>query len=197
VLGILESAGRMNETEGERMKPGRRRTGVSLLCLLAVACILPASKGGFMNIMSDAFVNGDPIPKKYSCDGRDTSPPLAWSGVPNGTRSLALIMEDPDAPRGLWTHWVLFNMPPDLTGLPEGTTAQDLPAGTVEGINSWKRAGYGGPCPPDREHRYYFRLFALDKTFDDLGTGTTREELLLAMQGHILQGAELMGRYER
>jgi Raf kinase inhibitor-like YbhB/YbcL family protein len=150
-----------------------------------------------MNIMSDAFVNGDPIPKKYSCDGRDTSPPLAWSGVPNGARSLALIMEDPDAPRGLWTHWVLFNMPPDLAGLPEGTTAQDLPAGTVEGINSWKRNGYGGPCPPDREHRYYFRLFALDKTFDGLGTGTTREELLLAMQGHILQGAELMGRYER
>jgi Raf kinase inhibitor-like YbhB/YbcL family protein len=150
-----------------------------------------------MNIMSEAFVNGDPIPRKYSCDGQDISPRLDWSGVPNGARSLALIMEDPDAPRGLWVHWVLFNMPPDLAGLPAGTTAQDLPAGTVEGLNSWKRTGYGGPCPPDREHRYYFRLFALDKAFDGLGTGTTREELLLAMQGHILQGAELMGRYER
>jgi Raf kinase inhibitor-like YbhB/YbcL family protein len=150
-----------------------------------------------MNIMSPAFVHGDPIPMKYSCDGQDISPALAWSNVPNGTRSLALIMEDPDAPMGLWVHWVLFNIPPDTTGLPEGTTEKDLPPGTAQGTNSWKKTGYGGPCPPDREHRYYFRLFALDRSLDKLGDRATREALLQAMQGHILESAELMGRYER
>ena len=150
-----------------------------------------------MNIMSPAFVHGDPIPKMYSCDGRDIPPRLSWSDVPTGARSLVLIMEDPDAPKGLWVHWVLFNMPPDTEGLAEGITEEDLPPGTRQGINSWKRTGYGGPCPPDREHRYYFRLFALDTVLEALAEGTTREALLQAMQGHILAAAELMGRFER
>jgi Raf kinase inhibitor-like YbhB/YbcL family protein len=150
-----------------------------------------------MNIMSTAFVHGDPIPEKYTCDGDNISPPLNWSNVPNGAKSLALIMEDPDAPVGLWVHWVLFNLPPETSGLPERTTEKELPPGTVQGINTGKQTGYIGPCPPDREHRYYFRLFALETTLDKLGPGATREELLLDMQGHILDSAELMGRYVR
>jgi Raf kinase inhibitor-like YbhB/YbcL family protein len=150
-----------------------------------------------MNIMSAAFVHGDPIPVKYTCDGENISPPLRWSNVPNGAKSLALIMEDPDAPVGLWVHWVLLNIPPETEGFHEGITEKELPLGTVQGINTGKRLGYTGPCPPDREHRYYFRLFALDRTLEKIGTGATREELLLAMQGHILESAELMGRYVR
>lgn len=144
-----------------------------------------------MTLTSPAFSEGDPIPVQFSCDGTDTSPELIWSGIPDGTASLALIMDDPDAPVGLWVHWVLFNIPADVTGLAEGVTDQG-----EDGQNSWNRTGYGGPCPPGGTHRYFFRLYALDITLD-LETGATKEALESAMDGHILAQVELMGTYSR
>lgn len=147
-----------------------------------------------LQIKSSAFNQGALIPKKYTCDGQDVSPPLTWTGVPLGTKSLALVMDDPDAPVGNWDHWILFNVPPQTTALPENV--ESLPAATLGGKNSWRRTGYGGPCPPDREHRYFFKLYALD-TVLDLKEGVTKKELEAAMQNHILEKAELMGRYDR
>lgn len=144
-----------------------------------------------MTLTSPAFSEGDPIPVQFSCDGTDTSPELIWSGIPDGTASLALIMDDPDAPVGLWVHWVLFNIPADITGLVEGVTDQG-----EDGQNSWNRTGYGGPCPPGGTHRYFFKLYALDITLD-LETGATKEALESAMDGHILAQVELMGTYSR
>jgi hypothetical protein len=144
-----------------------------------------------ITITSPAFAEGEPIPAKFSCDGEDISPELVWSGIPEGTASLALIMDDPDAPMGTWVHWVLFNLPPGSAGLPEGA------AGLGEdGNNSWKRTGYGGPCPPGGTHRYFFKLYALDTTLD-LEPGATKKALEKAMEGHILAQAELMGTYSR
>ncbi len=148
-------------------------------------------------LRSPAFQEGGSIPARYTCDGEDLSPPLEWSGVPEGTRSLALVVDDPDAPdpaapKMVWVHWVLYNLPPDSTGLPEGVTA--LPPGTLEGLNDWKRTGWGGPCPPVGRHRYFFRLYALDTELPDLGT-PTRAQLLEAMKGHVLGEAVLMGTY--
>ena len=144
-----------------------------------------------ISLTSPVFGEGDPIPVQFSCDGTDTSPELIWSGIPDGTASLALIMDDPDAPVGLWVHWVLFNIPADITGLVEGVTDQG-----EDGQNSWNRTGYGGPCPPGGTHRYFFRLYALDITLD-LETGATKEALESAMDGHILAQVELMGTYSR
>ncbi len=148
-------------------------------------------------IHSPAFEEGGSIPSKYTCDGEDVSPPLQWQGVPAGTRSLALIVDDPDAPdprapRMTWVHWVLYDLPADSSGLPEAVSA--LPPGTREGINDWKRTGYGGPCPPIGRHRYFFKLYALDTVLPDLGE-PTKEELLRAMEGHVLGEAVLMGTY--
>jgi hypothetical protein len=128
---------------------------------------------------------------KYTCDGQDISPPLEWSGTPEGTQSLVLISDDPDAPVGTWVHWVLFDLPADTNSLPEG--AQDL--GT-DGNNSWRRPGYGGPCPPSGTHRYFFKLYALDTALN-LEAGASKEQVEKAMQGHILAQGELMGKYER
>jgi Raf kinase inhibitor-like YbhB/YbcL family protein len=148
-------------------------------------------------IMSDVFGAGDPIPSKFTCDGQDVSPPLTWSGSPQGARSLALIMEDPDAPAGIWVHWVLYNIPIGLNGLPEGVPAEaQLANGSSSGLNSWQRRGYGGPCPPSGVHRYFFRLYALDQSLD-LAAGATKEDLLKVMQGHLLGQAEIMGTYTR
>lgn len=147
-----------------------------------------------LQIKSGAFDQGALIPTKYTCDGGDLSPPLSWSGIPAGTKSLALVMDDPDAPVGNWDHWILFNLPPQINGFEENM--KSVPAGTISGKNSWKRLGYGGPCPPDREHRYFFKLYALDTLFD-LKEGITKKELEAAMQNHILEKAELMGRYDR
>lgn len=147
-----------------------------------------------LQIKSSAFDQGALIPTKYTCDGGDLSPPLSWSGIPAGTKSLALVMDDPDAPVGNWDHWILFNLPPQTTGFQENVKA--LPAGTISGKNSWKRLGYGGPCPPDREHRYFFKLYALDVMLD-LEEAVTKKELEAVMQEHILEKAELMGRYDR
>lgn len=144
-------------------------------------------------ITSTGFAQGQPIPAKYTCDGQDISPPLHWSDAPQGTQSFALIMDDPDAPAGTWVHWVLFNLPTDRHDLPEKATP---PKGSLEGKNSWGRLGYGGPCPPGGTHRYFFKLYALDTTLN-LAGGASKEQLLKAMQGHILAQAELMGVYSR
>jgi Raf kinase inhibitor-like YbhB/YbcL family protein len=154
-----------------------------------------------LSLASSVFTHGGVIPRQYTCDGDDVSPPLAWTGVPDGTRSLALIVDDPDAPdprapKMTWVHWVLYDLPAAATGLPEGVASRDLPAGTREGVNDWKRAGYGGPCPPRGRHRYFHKLYALDAVLGDLGK-ITKSRLEAAMQGHVLAQAELVGTYER
>jgi len=150
-------------------------------------------------LASSAFVHGSDIPRRNTCEGEEVSPPLTWGGVPDGTRSLALIVDDPDAPdprapKITWVHWVLFNLPPDAEGLPEGVATAALPQGTGEGLNDWKRTGYGGPYPPIGRHRYFHKLYALDVRLDDLHA-PTKADLLKAMEGHVLAQAELVGTY--
>ena len=152
-------------------------------------------------LSSAVFSHNDPIPAIHTCDGKDISPPLAWDGLPAGTKSLALIVDDPDAPdprapKMTWVHWVLYNIPAASTGLPENVGVGDLPAGTMEGRNNWGRTGYGGPCPPIGRHRYFFKLYALDSVLPDLQQ-PGKEKLLKAMEGHILDKAELIGTYQR
>lgn len=147
-------------------------------------------------ISSSAFRDSEAIPARYTCEGDDLSPPLEWSGVPTGTKSLALIMDDPDAPMRTWVHWVLCDIPRDTIALADGVGGHDLPPGTVEGLNDWKRAGYGGPCPPVGRHRYFFKLFALDVVFAGLAA-PTKAQIDRAMKGHILARAELVGTYEK
>ena len=147
-----------------------------------------------LEITSTAFTHGGIIPNKFTCDGQDISPDLLWQGAPVGTQSFALIMDDPDAPMGTWDHWIVFNLPANISALPE--KIMNLPPGTRVGQNSWERNDYGGPCPPDREHRYFFKLYALDTMFD-LPVGINKVELETAMQGHILAKAELIGNYNR
>ncbi|MHB8762772.1 MAG: YbhB/YbcL family Raf kinase inhibitor-like protein [Deferrisomatales bacterium] len=152
-----------------------------------------------LTITSAAFAPGGEIPRRFTCQGDDRSPPLAWSGVPAGTKSLALIVDDPDAPdpkapRMTWVHWVLYNLPPGLGGLDEGVAA--LPAGTREGTNDWKRTGYGGPCPPIGRHRYFHKLYALSEVLPDLGR-PTKARLENAMEGKVLAEAELIGTYQK
>jgi Raf kinase inhibitor-like YbhB/YbcL family protein len=150
-----------------------------------------------MNLTSSAFAQGAMIPKEYTCDGRDISPPLSWSEPPEKTQIFALIMDDPDAPMGTWVHWVIYNIPATVHTLREGVPPNaDLPDGSRQGRNSWRRIGYGGPCPPSGTHRYFFKLYALD-TMLGLAAGATKEELLKAMEGNILAQAELMGKYSR
>jgi Raf kinase inhibitor-like YbhB/YbcL family protein len=150
-----------------------------------------------ITITSAAFAEGSMIPREYSCDGRDISPPLAWSGVPEGTKSLALICDDPDAPVGIWVHWVLFNLPAAAAELPQAIPGDKvLKNGARHGTNDFRRFGYGGPCPPGGTHRYYFTLYALDTELAQ-EPGITKTELLKAMKGHILAEGQLMGRYKR
>jgi hypothetical protein len=152
---------------------------------------------GSFEISSSAFPHEAPIPVKYSCDGDNISPPLAWSDSPEGTQSFALIHDDPDAPAGIWVHWVLYNVPGASRGLDEAIPAQaELADGSQHGENSWGRFDYGGACPPGGVHRYFFKLYALD-TVLDLDAGADKETLLAAMEGHILAEAELMGTFER
>ncbi len=185
----------------------RRREAMIGLALLAVlAGAAPIATGGAkeaamtLTLTSSAFSHQGQIPRKYTCDGEDVSPPLAWTGVPTGAKSLALIVDDPDAPdpkapKMTWVHWVLYNIPPTATGLPEAVGAK-LPPGTLEGLNDWKRTGYGGPCPPIGRHRYFHKLYALDTVLPDLKK-PTKVELEKAMQGHVLAVAELVGTYQR
>ncbi len=141
------------------------------------------------------------IPRRHTCEGEDVSPELRWSGVPEGAKSLVLIVDDPDAPdpdapTTIWVHWVLYNVPATAAGLPEAVDPKDLPSGTGEGTNDWKRTGYQGPCPPIGRHRYFHRLYALDTVLPDLGT-PTKAEVEAAMKGHVLAQAELMGTYKK
>jgi Raf kinase inhibitor-like YbhB/YbcL family protein len=150
-----------------------------------------------MNITSTAFNEGETIPRKYTCDGQDISPPLSWSGAPSGTKTFALIADDPDAPGGTWVHWVMYNIPAGTTALQEGVPAsKTLSDGSVQGINDFKKIGYGGPCPPGGTHRYFFKLYALSGSVD-IGGGATKDQLLPAMEGKILGETRLMGTYSR
>ena len=152
-----------------------------------------------LTITSPAFQNGGEMPRRFTCDDRDVSPPLVFGGVPAGARSLVLIVDDPDAPdprapRMTWVHWVLYDLSPDCGGLPEGV--KDLPRGTRQGRNDWKRTGWGGPCPPAGRHRYFHKLYALDAELPDLGPAT-KAEVEAAMRSHVIEHAELVGTYER
>lgn len=150
-------------------------------------------------LSSPAFTDSGEIPRQFTCDGADVSPPLAWSGVPAEAKSLVLIVDDPDAPdpaapRMTWVHWVLYNLPPSTNGLKEGVRSPDLPLGTLEGVNDWKRTGYGGPCPPVGRHRYFHKLYALDTVLPDLRS-PTKNRVVEAMQGHVIDSVELVGTY--
>lgn len=145
-----------------------------------------------MEITSTEFGNNQKIPEKFTCDGKDKSPPLKMSQVPGEARSLALIVDDPDAPNGCWIHWLLWNIDPKTPEIKEGTA----PEGATQGTNDFGKTGYGGPCPPSGEHRYFFKLYALDVTFS-LGSSAKKDELEKAMEGHILEQAELIGTYSR
>jgi len=151
-----------------------------------------------LSISSPSFTNGGDIAKKFTCDGADVSPQLSWTDPPAGTNSFALLSDDPDAPVGNWNHWVLWNLPPEARGLPEGVRKDArLPDGSQQGKNDFPKTGYNGPCPPPgKPHRYYFKLFALDAKLD-LKPGAGKRELEAAMKGHILVQAEWMGRYGR
>jgi len=151
-----------------------------------------------LSLSSIAFKGGERIPVKYTCEGQDVSPPLTWSEPPQGTQSLTLIVDDPDAPGGAFTHWVLFNIPPDSGELPEAVPTQaQLSSGALQGKNDFGRVGYGGPCPPPgRPHRYCFTLYALDRVLD-LKAGVSKKQVLDAMQGHILAQGQLIGTYQR
>ncbi|ARV60873.1 hypothetical protein BZZ01_21645 [Nostocales cyanobacterium HT-58-2] len=151
-----------------------------------------------MEIRSPAFFIGNTIPFKYTCDGENISPPLQWEAPPQGTESFVLIMDDPDAPNRTFTHWIVYNIPADKRELPEGVTQQPkLSNGSFQGENSFGELGFGGPCPPKNgAHRYFFRLFALDRKLD-LPARASKQQVLAAMEGHVLDKAELMGRYAR
>ena len=153
-----------------------------------------------MTISSPVFEEKNSIPKMYTCDGQDISPPLVWDGMPAEASSLVLIVDDPDAPdptapKMTWVHWVLYNLPVNTTGLPEATTSADLPRGTHEGLNDWHGIGYRGPCPPVGRHRYYFKLYALDIVLDDL-QNPTKAKVEQAMAGHVISEASLVGTYQ-
>lgn len=162
---------------------------------------LPAEDQMTLIISSTAFEHDGAIPRVHTCQGEDISPALTWEGTPEDTRSLVLIVDDPDAPdpqapKMTWVHWVLYNIPPDAKGLAEGIAAGSLPPGTQEGLNDWRRTGYGGPCPPIGRHRYFFKLYALDTTLTGLGT-PTKAQVETAMRDHVLATAELMGTYQK
>jgi len=157
--------------------------------------------GAEMILTSSSFENGAEVPRRHTCEGEDLSPPLTWSGTPEGTVGLALIVDDPDAPdpaapKMIWVHWVVYNLPAAAGSLSEGIAFEDLPTGTGVGLNDWQRPEYGGPCPPIGRHRYFFKLYALDTRLPD-GWQPTKVQLETAIKGHILASAELMGTYQK
>lgn len=166
--------------------------------VLVVLSLTVLSQSGKMKLKSAGFLEGADIPKLYSCEGEDLSPELEWSGPPAGAKSFALVCDDPDAPAGTWVHWVIYNIPGNSSSLPRGVAKKArLENGALQGLNSWPKTGYNGPCPPPgKPHRYFFRLYALDSKLD-LKENATEEELLKAVKGRILAEAELMGRYKR
>lgn len=154
-----------------------------------------------MTITSSSFPHQGVIPARYTCEGHDTSPELFWTEIPEGAKSLVLIMDDPDAPdpaapKRIWVHWVLYNIPANTSGFPEAVGARDLPSGTLEGLNDWQRTGYGGPCPPIGSHRYFHKLYALDTVLPDLNQ-PNKAKLEQAMQGHVIAHSELIGLYQK
>lgn len=191
------------------LQPGFNRTALTKRRLFlgpticaALACafvtsgviLQPLDPGKRMQLTSAAFKNMQPIPGDYTCDGKNISPPLAWSGAPPGVQSFALIVDDPDAPSGVWTHWVVFDLPADLSELPENAA---ISGSAKQGLNDFKRPGYGGPCPPaGKAHRYIFKLYALDATLE-LKAGASKKEVEAAMAKHILAQGQLVGVYQR
>jgi Raf kinase inhibitor-like YbhB/YbcL family protein len=156
-------------------------------------------KGGLMSLSveSSAFAQNQGIPSKFTCDGLNVSPPLVWKNVPEGTKSIVLISDDPDAPAGVWVHWVCYDIPPTESSLPEGVPPADsLPAGGKQGMNDFRNIGYGGPCPPSGTHRYFFKLYALDRMLG-LPAGKLKKDVERAMKGHVLEKGELIGRYSK
>ena len=154
-----------------------------------------------LSLSSPVFTHNGPIPKLYTCQGKDISPSINWSGLPDGTKSLVLIVDDPDAPdpaapKRTWVHWVLYNIPPSASGLQEAVNATGLPSGTRQGRNDWDRTGYGGPCPPIGRHRYFHKLYALDIVLHDLKQ-PNKATVLEAIEGHVIESAELIGTYQK
>jgi hypothetical protein len=177
---------------------------LAVLCCIAFSAIpvgsaAPKSEKSIMHLSSTAFNEGEPIPAKYTCEGRNVSPPLTWTGVPAGSKSLVLIADDPDAPVGTWVHWVLYDLPVTVSELTEDLPRnQYTPAGAKQGQNSFGHLGYGGPCPPPgKAHRYFFKLYALDAAQLDLKPGATKKDVEGAMEKHVLAQAQLMGTYKR
>ncbi len=175
------------------------------LCLCSLGLVtsgtLGAKEQGMFTMKSPVFTHEGKIPSKYTCEGDDISPPLHWDSVPDQARSLVLIVDDPDAPdprapRMTWVHWVVYNIPADTHEFAEGVRSQELPSGTIEGLNDWKRAGYGGPCPPIGRHRYFFKLYALDATLPVMRQ-PSKAAVEAAMKDHILASAVLIGTYEK
>lgn len=176
---------------------------IALLVLSGVCALLRADdtkkEGEIMQltVKSGVFDEGAMIPPNYTCDGRDVSPALSWSGGPDVTKSYAVVMDDPDAPVGTWVHWVVYDIPPDVTQLAEDQgRGKKLGCGAVAGVNDFRRHGYGGPCPPGGTHRYFFRVYAVD-TLLGRGPGLSKKELLRLLEGHVLAEGALMGRYSR
>ena len=189
---------------GERGVTTRRWRGVRAALLVPGLFLCAQARANppeaRMQITSSSFTHQGAIPAKYTCEGPDTSPPLAWSGVPPSAKSLALIVDDPDAPdpkapKMTWVHWVLYDVPSGTSSLAEGAS-RSLPSGTRDGLNDWRRTGYGGPCPPLGRHRYFFKLYALDIVLPDLSK-PSKAELLKAMEGHVVGTAELVGTYQK
>ncbi|MCU7935139.1 MAG: YbhB/YbcL family Raf kinase inhibitor-like protein [Candidatus Thiodiazotropha sp. (ex Dulcina madagascariensis)] len=154
-----------------------------------------------LTLKSTAFIHGGEIPSQYTCEGMDLSPSLEWLGVPENARSLVLIVDDPDAPdpkapRMTWVHWIIYNIPPDVTRFADGVISATLPIGTKQGLNDWKKIGYGGPCPPVGRHRYFHKLYALDTVLEGMDQ-PDKADIETAMRGHILEQTELIGTYEK
>jgi Raf kinase inhibitor-like YbhB/YbcL family protein len=175
--------------------------GLVAAAVVGQAILAQETRAMALLLTSPAFGSGAAIPKRHTCEGEDVSPPLAWTGAPAGTKSFALIVDDPDAPdpaapKMTWVHWVLYDIPPAAAGLPQAVKHAALPAGTREGLNDWKRTGYGGPCPPIGRHRYFHKLYALDAVLGDLAR-PDKARLEAAMKGHVLAHAELVGTYRK
>lgn len=188
--------------------PGASRAGAARYAprmlravLAALLLALPPGAGAAFELESPAFGDGEPIPRRFTCQGAEVSPPLVWKDPPEGTRSFALVVDDPDAPdpanpQRTWVHWVLYDLPADARSLAEGASPDGLPEGTRPGKSDWKRTGWGGPCPPIGRHRYFHKLYALDTKLGDLGE-PTKDELLRALEGHVLGRRELVGTYAK
>jgi Raf kinase inhibitor-like YbhB/YbcL family protein len=177
------------------------RLAVLILLLIAMTSASQAAettKKSDITLTSPAFAEGGAIPEQYTCQGKNTSPPLKWSAMPSEARSLALIVDDPDAPSGTWVHWVLYDLPPSTIALPENVAkSQYIPGGAKQGLNDFKHLGFGGPCPPaGKPHRYFFKLYALDKVLD-LKPGATKKDVERAMEKHIISQGQLIGTYKR